>query len=500
MKNFFPIIFIISFSLFLPGLSLAQDVLGQQAKFNIESAYDLTKRNEVTATLIRISLRLYCYADNNWWNGLVEKEQEEINQSLNILTEEFEEKIYPTLTGIFGTEWTPGVDKDTRITILLHPMKKEAGGYTSTADGYPKAQAPRSNEREMIYLNSQHIKIQQAKVFLSHELVHLITFNQKDKTFGVSEDVWLNEARAEYVSTLLGYDREYEGSNLQQRVKDFLDRPFDSLTEWRETSADYGVVNLFTQYLVDHYGTSILSESLKMKKTGAESINAVLSQKGFKTDFAQIFNNWAVAVLLNDCQIFEKYCYLNQSLNNFRVTPLINYLPFIGESTLSVNNTTKDWAGNWYKFIGGQGNLRLEFQGETGKRIKILYIIQDSENNLSVKNLTLGQNNKGELLIPDFGSKNISLTIIPISQNKISNFLEIEPSHSFFWSASIKEIKKQAEEVKRIPEQPKIEIERERKIAELKAQIMEVQLKVLELLKQLIKLLHQQITLKNPTP
>ena len=41
--------------------------------------------------------------------------------------EEFESKIYPVLTGNLGSEWNPGIDKDSRITILIHPMNEEAG-------------------------------------------------------------------------------------------------------------------------------------------------------------------------------------------------------------------------------------------------------------------------------------------------------------------------------------------------------------------------------------
>ncbi len=349
------IILIVSFFLVLPLFTEAQDILGQQTVFNVEASYDLLQRTALSASLIKISPTAYWYFDSELWAELSSVEQAEINQSLDSLAEEFETNIYPKLTRVLGSELSPGIDKDTRITILMHQMTKATGGYGDTADEYPKVQIPESNEREMIYLNSQHVNATYIKSFLAHEFIHLITFNQKNKKYGVSEDIWLNEARAEYAPTFLGYDDNYEGSNLQRRVRDFLDKPSDSLTEWRETPADYGIVNLFTQYLVDHYGIQVLSDSLGRKETGVQSINAVLAQRGFQENFAQIFTNWTVAVLINNCQVSEKYCYYNKNLKDFRVTPLINYLPFVGESTLSVINTTKDWSGNWHKFIGGKG-------------------------------------------------------------------------------------------------------------------------------------------------
>ena len=475
MKKFFFLI-IVSIFVFLPLYIEAQDVLGETRVFNIESSYDLSKRAELTATLIRISPTVYWYVDNNF--------KEDIGQSLNSLAEEFEFHIYPKLTGTFGSEWSPGIDKDTRITVLIHPMKKEAGGYFNSADEYPKAHAPTSNQREMVYLNAQYITSPLAKSLLAHEFTHLITFNQKEKTYNVSEEVWLNEARAEYVPTLLGYDKEYEGSNLQRRVKSFLDKPSDSLTEWREKSTDYGVINLFIQYLVDHYGIETLTDSLKMRKVGIESLNAVLSQRGFKTDFAQIFTDWTVAVLINDCQVSEKYCYYNQNLKNFRVTPLLNYLPFVGESTLSVNNTTKDWSGNWHKFVGGKGTLKLEFRGGEAN-FRIPYITQDSEGDLNVDNLVLDEDRKGEILVSDFGSQNIALTIIPSVQNKISDFSGIEPSYSFFWSASTQEKEEESSFPVLSPlEKPISEMSRKEilaRIAEIKAVIVKLQELLLEL-------------------
>jgi len=422
----------------LPIFTEAQDTLGQQTIFNVEAPYDLFQRTSVSASLIRISPTAYWYFDSKLWVELNTAQQAEVNQSLDSLIGEFETNIYPKLTRVFGSEWSPGIDKDTRITILIHQMTKDTGGYDNTADEYPRVQLPVSNEREMIYLNTQYITTSYAKSFLAHELTHLITFNQKNKEYGVSEDIWLNEARAEYAPTFLGYDDNYEGSNLQRRVKDFLDKPSDSLTEWRETPADYGVVNLFTQYLVDHYGIQILADSLKRKETGIQSINLVLSQRGFQENFSQIFADWVIAVLVNNCQISEKYCYYNKNLKDLRVIPLINYLPFVGESTLSVTNTTKDWSGNWHKFIGGRGILNLQFQANSGTVFKTPYLINKANGEINIGSLTLDASQKGQLSINDFGAENIALTIIPIAQNKIADFTGVESSRTFSWTASTK--------------------------------------------------------------
>ena len=415
------------------GISAQAETLGEKRNFYIESSYDLSQREELTAVLIKTTPQLYFYADEKWWNF---SPQNIVYQALTDLEEEFENKIYPTLTLAFGSEWKPGIDKDSHITVLIHPMDEEAGGYFKSGDEYPRLQVSNSNEREMIYLNSDFITDPISKSFLAHEFLHLITFNQKVKQYDTEEEIWLNEARAEYVPTLLGYDEKYEGSNLQKRVRIFLENPSDSITEWQSKKTDYGALNLFTQYLVDHYGVKILANSLHSKLTGIPSLNEALKENGFSKDLSQIFVDWTIAVSINDCLYGEKYCYLNQNLKDLYVIPSMNFLPLTGESTLSVTNITKDWSGNWYKFVGGKGDLKLEFAGSSWVNFKVPYIIKNIQGDYLVSFLSLDKNQKGEIYIPDFGTKNTSLIIIPSVQSKISGFSGSEPIYSFFWSAS----------------------------------------------------------------
>ena len=465
------IIFLFSSILFLGiGFFVQAENLGENANFNIDPSYDISGRTQLTASLIKIAPKLYLYIDKTWWDSQDSLKQNEILNILDSLSLEFENKIYPTLTRTFGSEWNPGIDGDSRITVLLQPMIKEAGGYFNSGDEYPRAQYPNSNQREMIYLNVEHLNSPILKSLLAHEFTHLITFNQKERTYGVSEEIWLNEARSEYAPALLGYDDIYEGSNLQRRVRNFLDRPTDSLTEWQGKFYDYGVLNIFTRYLVDIYGVEILTDSLKMKKTGIESLNAVLSKKSYIEDFSQIFVNWTIAILMNDCSVGLKYCYRSPNLTNFRIMPTVNFLPFSDQSTLSVISETKQWAGSWQKFIGGKGNLKLEFSGSPEINFKVPYMVEDSEENYSISFLQLDQNQKGEISISDWGTENTALIIIPSAETKLSNFSNQELSYQFSWKVSTQNqtAKENLELIKKLLAQ----------IEELKKQIAEVQAKI----------------------
>jgi len=443
------IILIAAFFLLMPLMAKA-DYLSQRVNFFIDSDYDLLKRNQLVATLQKIADKLYFYIDDDWWNSLDNQKRDEVNQTLANLSLEFENKIYPTLTSTFGSEWKPGIDKDERITVLIHPMIEEAGGYFNSGDEYRRIQNPESNEREMVYLNSQQIDKSYTKSLLAHEFMHLITFNQKAK-YGVEEEIWLNETRSEYAPTLLGYDDVYEGSNLQRRVRNFLGKPTDSLTEWSNSKYDYGVVNLFIQYLVDRYGKEILIDSLQSEKVGIPSINYALEKNGFKENFSQIFTDWTITVLVNDCNFGSQYCYLNPNLKNIRVVPQTNFLPLFGNSSLSTLNITKNWAGNWHKIVGGRGTLTFEFDGDDRVNFKVPYLLCDNQVKCSIENLFLDKEQKGSFTLTKFNENYSSFTIIPLIENKISGFNGLESDYFFSWKAST--VEKTKEELEKEEEE-----------------------------------------------
>ncbi len=428
---------ILFFVLFAGHSVKAANSIGDYINFTVDEKFEKNEKSQVPAVLVKTTANLYFYIDKSWWDAQVFGKQNEILANLDVLSNEFGNKIYPTLTSVFGSEWKPGVDGDNKITVLFHLMKDGAGGYFRSADEYLKLQVPGSNEREMIYLPVLDIDSSKSKVFLAHEFVHLITFNQKDRILGVQEEVWLNEARADYSSTILGYDSFYEGSNLQKRAKDFLNSPSDSLTEWQESKYDYASSSLFMHYLMDHYGINILSDSLKSKLIGIASINKILLENEYKEDFSQIFTNWTVAMAINNCTLNSKYCYLNQNLTNFRISPTLNFLPLSGNSSLSVTNVTKNWSGNWQKIIGGNGDLKLEFLSLAGLDFKVPYIIFDKDNKYSVNFLQLDSAQKGQIEIKNFGEKYNSLIIAPSLQTKTSGFNGLEFTYPYTFTVSI---------------------------------------------------------------
>lgn len=411
--------------------------VGDVVNFNVDKGFDASARTQVSATLVKATGSLYFYVEKQWWDSQLQTKQSEVLSSLDKLSQEFDGKIYPVLTSAFGFEAKPGIDNDNRITILFEQMNSSEGGYFRETDEYIKLQVPTSNEREMMYLSLDKIEDPQLKIFLAHEFMHLVTFNQKNKIFNVEEDTWLNEARAEYAPTLLGYNDVYEGSYLQQRAQDFSEKPTGSLIDWQGTKYDYGKISLFIHYLADQYGINILADSLHSQKIGIDSINYALQKNGSKDSFPQIFTNWTIAALINDCNYGPRYCFLSKGLKDFYLSPQINFLPVSGTTTLTMSDNAKSWSVNWYKIIGGGGGtLKFYFEGDPKVNFNVMYITKSQSGAYIVKPLALDSLGKGEVNVDNFGKDITSLFIIPYLKGDnggiSDNFF-----HSFFWSASM---------------------------------------------------------------
>lgn len=438
LKTFFYFFIAASFLILLSvnNSALAANI-GEKTTFFVDSVYDSASREQVSATLRAIGQKGYFYVEDDWWSSLATAKQSSVDSALVKLSSEFDQKIYPKMISTFGSEWNPGIDNDPRITILVTKTMDEAGGYFSYTNEYPKSQFANSNEREMIYLNGAYVDNSRNASFIAHEFQHLITFYQKQKLHNIEEDIWLNEARSEYSSTLLGYDNIYSGSNLERRVKTFLSRPSDSLTEWRNELGDYGVVNLFMQYLVDHYGERILTLTTQSDKTGIASINYALAAMGYSETFDDVFIRWAIADYMNNCGLDSQksYCYLNPNLtyNNFHVDATNNYT--LGQGSLELATWVKDWSPRWYKIDSGSSQatpLQINFEGFGALgNFKVPYILRTENNLYEIHLITINFDQKGGLLFPDFGSRIKSIILMPINMFKKENFSSNESNTPF---------------------------------------------------------------------
>jgi hypothetical protein len=432
-------VFVIFFS-----QALAVEELDSNQKFFLDANYDSTARAEITATLKKISTNAYFYIEDDYWDSLTAAQKTSYLENVDKLANEFDETIYPSLTYFYGSEWNPGIDEDSRMTILLTKLKSNAGGYFNEKDERNPLQEPTSNSREMIYLSSVQITNPLIYGLLAHEMQHLISWNQKERIRGIRDEVWLNELRSEYAPTVCGYDSDYVGSNLERRVEDFLANPFDSLTEWRGEKFDYPSVNILGHYLAEQYGEEIIGMTVKNNKAGIASVEQALTDKGYNVSFSKLFNQWTIASYLNDKLLYGGiYGYKNPYLKgNLFVSP-ISY-SIVSANVINISQDIKDWAPHWYRFINRQDSstitkdLEIEFEGVVdGSNFSVFYIIDylNQAKDPIVGNLNLTSQH-GVIKIPDFKNTFDSITIIVSNQFKRFGFTNNELASPFSLSVA----------------------------------------------------------------
>lgn len=224
----------------------------------------------------------------------------------------FEEETLQINRLIFGQEWSPGIDNDPRIHILLvnEPLWGGYFGYFSTANEYPTAIYPYSNQREMIVVNLASVRLESTSFpgMLGHEYQHLIHWYQDP-----NQDLWLNEAMSELAFFLSGAPPASSAGGLTNAELFALksDIQLTSRPEIRygyedkSAYAHYGAERLFAVYLFEQFGAQFIKDLVDNPNPGVVSIQQELDQLEDKRQFEEIYASWLLANLLNQPNLLE---------------------------------------------------------------------------------------------------------------------------------------------------------------------------------------------------
>ena len=242
-----------------------------------------TKAYQSTFKLVLVTPHAYWYVEDG------------LNFSLSGIersASRFEEHIYPAVTQVFGDEWIPGIDNDPHLNILNANLRGVAGYFSST-DEYPTAVRPRSNQREIIYINAAEVPPGGGAYnqVLAHELQHAIHWNADP-----SEDTWVNEGLAE-LATSIALGGPFS-------IRQFLRGAPTSLVNWPVTPVgsivNYGASSLFMHFLTEHYGgRNDLRPLLAQPGDSIAGIDAYLEEMGYKSRFRDVFREWAAANIVD---------------------------------------------------------------------------------------------------------------------------------------------------------------------------------------------------------
>lgn len=244
---------------------------------------------QVHAQLRHIGQHCYIY---------VEEGREISDETVAKLASQFDTKIFPTDHEYFGSEATPGIDWDPRITLLLmdirdgwEPGKGYVAGYFFPLDEVSTRIFPQSNERQIFYLDAfpgdpsrdDYLGI------LAHEFQHMIHANNDRK-----ETRWLNEALAQIAFFVNDFGHA-------PQIFSFVRSTDTALTEFDNGLDDYGSVYLWTYYVLTKYAgagaeaqKAFTKALVASQEKGMASFDEVLAGVGGPTS-AAIFQDWVIA-------------------------------------------------------------------------------------------------------------------------------------------------------------------------------------------------------------
>ncbi len=389
--------------------SVLSATIGQSEQFFVNKNYDQIGRTQLTATLRVQGDHASVYLDDRFLNGITSSQAATVEANLKTLTSEFDLKIYPIETATWGSEPNPGIDGDSKTVILVESLLPGFGGYFDGVHQFPIEQALNSNRREIIFISADALLAGNASMYVAHEFQHLISFNQKETLHNTSEEIWLNETRSEYSTSLVGYNRPFLGSNLSRRLSVFTREPEDNLLRWDNTPSDYGSAMMLGEYLIGRYGQSILSETLKSKLTGAASLNAWLASRGEREKFSEVVNDWAVANIIN-IPGDTRYGYANTDLAGPRLPPGIRQSLRPGDQFTTIVDT-KPWQSSWHEYLfpsglsDGAARFRLGNSGSNHTLVASIVVFEnDGKKNIRQTTFDSGA---GAIYIPSDSSGNL---------------------------------------------------------------------------------------------
>lgn len=210
----------------------------------------------------------------------------------------FEQEIYPRTREIFGSEVQPGVDGDSRITILnADDPSGQVLGYYSSQDSLSRQVNRFSNEREMFFMNISLMDFDEEMYLdvLAHEFQHMIHQNEQP-----GSATWFNEGSSQLSEDLNGY---YDGGFAPLYLFD----PDVQLNAWStgpgESAAHYGAAHMFMRYIYAQYAGESQLRPLVRADAGDNLqafVDLAARTRPDIADFGQLVGDWAVANLIDD--------------------------------------------------------------------------------------------------------------------------------------------------------------------------------------------------------
>lgn len=351
---------------------------------HVERFFIHIPETEIMATCIAKSEHLYVYVDNSLRDLFTDAEAAAVAR-------EFDNRIYPDVRKWMGTEWKPGIDRDNRITLLMHDVGmnksgKDYGGYFSPTDQLPTL--PNSNRREMLYMDVFQFRERSRHTFyssLAHEFAHLINWFQNG---GTTDQRWLEEGTASFVEWAV------YGTVHNIFVDGYLANPSISLAYTNTADVYYGGAFMLMLYLYEQYGGPALIRSIiETDALGEQAIDAALAGGGKRARFPEVFLKWGLANWVNTQAQNKQLGYA--SLRDRKVSAIA---PRVRSYPNEANNISIDqWSAHYIVFQNLPKTLDLSVIGNGSGNLYATTLYLPSNGRPVVTSIPFNTKNRGHL-------------------------------------------------------------------------------------------------------
>ena len=334
-----------------PGKPIPQVVRTEPWGFEIGDVHEFWVEDKETSERFQVAARLAYKTAHTYF--FVEEGVNLNKAKLKRLADRFERMTYPTNRAFFGEEWSPGVDNDPHLTILL--VDSLGVYYQNSMDEYSRLINKYSNEMEIIYIDLHAVESGNDCI-LAHEFQHMIQW-----AVDPSEQTWMNEGFSELACPLNGLRPWYV-----DLISDaFTELPDTQLNAWSgelsQAATQLGASYLFMTYFMDRFGERATHALVAHPKNGVDSLDAVLQSLDAGIGFDDVFADWVVANYLNDPSLAEgQYGYHVLNLPPFEVEADYSIQDLPIERRVSVGQYATD-----YITMRGLGTFQVDFAGST---------------------------------------------------------------------------------------------------------------------------------------
>lgn len=269
----------------------------------------------------------------------------------------FEEHIWPLNNRIYGDEWNPGIDGDSRIHIVSQvTIAPGVYGAFNPEDQCPRFLCPESNQREIIYISLDAAPLGSPEYLttVAHEHQHLIQFHVDG-----NERRWFNEGLSQLAEHLNGFHPRYVGAG---NMIDFLDNPDHQLDGWsfgHDIGRYYGAGYLFMVYLYEQFGLEFIRAMAANDYDGLASVQLTLDAFGYDMTVDDVCAGWILANYLDDPFVGDgAYYYQTLDMPN----PIAPSPVTFADGVSKIADTVNQYGADYYA-LTQPGTYQISFDG-----------------------------------------------------------------------------------------------------------------------------------------